>query len=294
MSKIQLISGSSHPLLAKTIAQGLDLKLTPIKIKRFIDGEIYVRIKKRVRGDDLYLIQSLSPPVNDNLMELLIIIDAARRASAGRINLICPYLGYSRQDRKVRSREPISAKLIANLISKAGANRLVTVDLHVDQIQGYYDIPFDHFVGYPQFANYLKSHNYSNLAIVSPDIGGVKRAEVVHVVGEVSGKTAVIVDDIIDTGGSIAAAAKIIKKEGAKEVIVCGTHALLSGGACQRLAKAPISKVLFLDTIPGCEEKLPQAEIISLAPLLARIINRVHNGQSLGALFTWEKKEVKL
>jgi len=319
MGKIQLIGGRSHPVLARKISKLLKIPLTPITIEVFADSETYVRIKEKVRGDDAFLIQSLSAPVNEHLMELLITIDALRRASVGRINVICPYLGYSRQDRKVISREPITAKLIANLITTAGANRILTVDLHANQIQGFYDIPFDHFVGYPQFANYLLRKKYKNMVIVSPDIGGVNRgrkiagllevplaiinkrrrghnrAEVLRVIGEVKGKTAVIVDDIINTARTIASAACAIKQKGALEIILCATHGLLSGDACQKLEKCPASQVLLLDTVHlPKEKKIAKIKVLSLAPLLAKVIKRIHQGKSLGSLFTWEEKEVAL
>jgi len=319
VSKIHLISGRSHPFLARKIAKLLETPLTPREIKTFADGEIYVRIKEKVRGDDVFLIQTISSPVNEHLIELLITIDALRRASADRINVVCPYLAYSRQDRKVVSREPITAKLIANLITKAGANRVITVDLHAEQIQGFYDIPFDHFVGYPQFVNYLLKKKLKNIVIVSPDIGGVKRgrkmavllkaplavvdkkrkihnqSEVMRIIGEVKGKTAIIIDDVIDTAGTVTQAAYALKRKGAKEIIICATHALLSGNSCQKLEKCPASQILVLDTIHlPKEKKIAKIKVISLAPLLAKIITRIHQSESLGALFTWEQKEVIL
>lgn len=319
MGRIHLISGRSHLVLARKIAKLLKTPLTPTEIETFADGEIYVRIKKKVRGDDVFLIQSLSSPVNEHLVELLITIDALCRASADRINVVCPYLAYSRQDRKIISREPITAKLIANLITKAGASRVLTVDLHVEQIQGFYDIPFDRFVGYPQFVDYLLRKKLKNMVVVSPDIGGVKRgrkmavllkaplavvdkrrkahnqAEVLRVIGEVKGKTAIIIDDIIDTAGTITEAARALKQKGAAEIIICATHGLLTGDACQRLKKCPASQVLLLDTVHlPKEKKIAKIKVLSLAPLLAKVIKRIHQGKSLGALFTWEKKEVVL
>ncbi|MBU4210100.1 ribose-phosphate pyrophosphokinase [Patescibacteria group bacterium] len=319
MRKLQLISGRSHPVLAKKVARLVKIPLSPVEIKNFASGEIYVRVGKKVRGNDVFVIQSLVSPVNDNLMELLILVDALKRASAGRINLICPFICYSRQDRKADSREPITAKLVANLISKAGADRLLTIDLHADQIQGFYDIPVDHFVGYPLFAKYLKKKRYKDMVVVSPDIGGLKRAnkmadllglpiavidkirkkhncaEVAHVVGEVKGKIAVIIDDIIDTGGSIVVAAEVLKERGAKKIIVCATHGLLSGKASENLQKSCVDKVLFLDSVPISKEKrFAKMEILSIASLLAKIIKRIHTGQSLGVLFKWEKKGRRL
>jgi ribose-phosphate pyrophosphokinase len=316
MGKLRLIAGSASQELAGKISDLIKVPLTSIEDKRFANGEIYVRIKSKVRGDDIYIVQSLVAPANDNLMELLLLVDALKRSSAGRINLICPNLCYSRQDRKIESREPISAKLVADLISVAGANRLVTVDLHTDQIQGFYNIPVDHFLGYPLFAKYIKKHYpKKDLVIVSPDIGGVKRAnkladllglriaiidkvrsehnkcEVMHLVGEVKGKVAVLIDDMIDTGGSICKASEAVRANGAKEVIICGTHAVLSGEAKSNLDKCVATKIILTDTIPIPEEKkIAKMEIISVAPLLARIIKRIHLEKSLGELFTWEDK----
>ncbi len=320
MNRIQLISGRSHIALAEKVSRILKTPLTPVDNKCFADGEIYLRIKKKVRGNDVFVIQSLGAPANENLMELLIMIDALKRASAGRINLICPYLCYSRQDRKIDSREPITAKLVANLITKAGADRLITVDLHADQIQGFYDIPVDHFMGYPLIAKYLKEKGWlKNAVIVSPDIGGVKRAnkvadlfglkiaiidkvrrahntaEVAHVVGEVDGKRAIIIDDMVDTGGSICVAAKTLKEFGAKEIIVGATHGLLSGKARELFDTSCVDHLILTDTLPIPSEKISsKMKIISVAPLLAEIIKRINKEKSLGELFTWENKKKTL
>ena len=320
MKKIQLIACKSNVALATEISDLLKLPLTPVDDKYFSDGEIYVRIKNKVRGDDIFIIQSIVAPANDRLMEMLIMVDALKRSSAGRINLICPYLCYSRQDRKAASREPITAKLVANLITKAGADRLVTVDLHAEQIQGFYDIPVDHFLGYPLFAKYLVKHKLlSNAVIVSPDIGGVKRAdkladllglklaiidkvrkahnmaEVTHVVGEVAGKRCIILDDMIDTGGSICVAAAALKEQGAKEVIVCAAHALLSGNAKEKFEESCVDRLLVTNSVPIPEEKMfKKMTVISMGPLLAKIIRRIHNDKSLGELFTWEDKKMAL
>jgi ribose-phosphate pyrophosphokinase len=315
MNGIQLIAGTSHLKLAKKIATKLKLSLTPTTIKKFANGEIYVRVNKKVRGDDIFIIQTMVDPVNDCLMELLILIDALKRSSVRRINLICPLMCYSRQDKRTQSHEPITSKLVANLITKAGADRLVTVDLHADQIQGFYDIPVDHFVGYPLMAKYLVKQKYEDMVIVSPDMGGVKRAnkladllgvsiavvdkirrkhnecEVGHVVGDVKNKTAILIDDVVDTGGSVCAAANVVKKYGAKDVIVCATHALLSGKAEENLEKCLASKFVFLDSVPIPKEKrTKKMKIISLAPLLSKIIDRIHNEKSLGELFKWEEQ----
>jgi len=306
--------------LATEISKLLKTSLTEVEDKYFADGEIYIKIKKKVRGDDIFIIQSVVAPANDRLMELLIMVDALRRSSAGRINLICPYLCYSRQDRKASSREAITAKLVANLITKAGADRLVTVDLHAEQIQGFYDIPVDHFLGYPLFAKYLTDKKLlSNAVVVSPDIGGVKRAnklsdllglqlaiidkvrkahnvaEVTHVVGEVEGKRCIVIDDIIDTGGSICAAAEALKKNGAKEIIVCATHGLLSGNAKEKFDNSCVDRLLLTNSVPIDPDRLPKcAKVISMGPLMAKVIRRIHNERSLGELFTWEDKRMKL
>ncbi len=316
---MQLIAGRAHPNLAKKISKFLGLPLTPTAIQTFADGEIYVKIEEKVRGDDIFIIQPTPPPVNENLMELLITIDALKRASADRINVISPYLGYSRQERKVTSREPISAKLIANMISTAGADRLMSIDLHADAIQGFYDIPVDHFVGYPQFAKYFQEKGYKNLVVISPDVGSAPRsrkmaglldipfavidkrrvehnkAETTTLIGDVKGKNCIINDDMIDTGGTVTSACKMLKEHGAKNIYICATHGLLSGPAVQRLKKCPADEVLLLDTVPLPNEKrIDKIKTISISSLLAKVIKRIHEGESLGKLFTWEKKVVNL
>lgn len=316
MNGIQLIAGTSHSKLAEKIAKKLKLSLTPTTIKKFANGEIYVKVDQSVRGDDVFIIQTMTNPVNDCLMELLILVDALKRSSVGRINLVCPQLCYSRQDRRTQSHEPITAKLVANLITTAGVDRLITVDLHADQIQGFYDIPVDHLVGYPLMAKEILKKKYKYMVVVSPDIGGVKRAnkladllgvsiaiidkirrkhnecEVAHVVGEIEGKTAILIDDMVDTGGSICQAANTAKEFGAKEVIICATHALLSGGARENLEKCSASKIIFLDSVPIPKEKrIKKMKIISLAPLLSKIIWRVYREKSLGELFKWDERK---
>ena len=315
MNGIQLIAGTACPELAVKISKKLEIPLTPTTIKKFANGEIYVRVGKKVRGDDVFIIQTMDNPVNDCLMEVLILADALKRSSARRINLVCPQLCYSRQDRRTQSHEPISAKLVANLITKAGVDRIITVDLHADQIQGFYDIPVDHLVGYPLIAKYLVKQKFKDIVVVSPDVGGVKRAnkladllnapiaiidkirrehnkcEVAHVVGEVKGKTAIIIDDMVDTGGSICGAANTVKEFGAKEVIICATHALLNGNAKENLENCAASEVIFLDSIPIPKEKrIKKMRVISLAPLLSKIIHRIHMERSLGELFKWEEQ----
>jgi ribose-phosphate pyrophosphokinase len=320
VGKLQLIAGSSSQELGSIISRKLNVPLTSIEDNRFADGEIYIRIKNKVRGGDIFVIQTLDRPVNDNLMELLIIIDALKRASVERINLICPYMCYSRQDRKAESREPITAKLVADLISVAGAQRLVTVDLHADQIQGFYNIPVDHFVGYPLFAKYIRKHcPKKSLVVVAPDVGGTKKAnsmaellgakiaiinkvrrghdenDVVTVVGEVKDRIAIIVDDVISTGGTVIKAAEMVKSMGAKEVIICATHAMFSAETAKKFQAGVVKKVLVTDTVPiPPENRFEKLEIISIAPLLAKIIRRIHLNRSLGELFKWEDKRVQL
>jgi len=315
MKGIQLIAGTSHPDLAEKISKKLNWPLTPTLIKKFPNSEIYVRIGKKIRGDDIFVIQTFGDNVNDSLMELLIIIDALRRSSAGRINIVCPNLAYSRQDRKAQSHEPISSKLVANLITEAGADRLITVDLHASQIQGFYDIPVDHLVGYPLIAKYISKKKYKDLVVVAPDIGAAKKthkmadllgvpiaivdkvrtghgtSEASHVVGDVEGKTALLLDDMVDGGGSIAGAAAAVKEHGAKRVIVGATHAFLNGEAVNRLKESAADQVIFLDTVPIPKHKrFKGMTIISVAPLLAKIIKRVHTERSLGELFKWEEQ----
>lgn len=319
---MQIVCGNGNTPLAKKISRSVKTPLTPVEIKTFADGETYVRICKKVRDDDIFIVQSLTSPVNENLMELLIMIDALKRASAGRINVVVPYLAYCRQDRKVVSREPITAKLIANLIAKAGANRLVTVDLHTDSIQGFYDIPVDHLVGYPLFAEYFINEKVDNLVVAAPDVGGVKKAtklatllhvplvfadkrrkrqnfdnysEITFIVGEVKNKNVVILDDMIDTGGTVSNVAQTLREKGAKNIFICSTHALLNNAAVQKLDQCPADKILLLDTIDiPKKKKIRKMTILSLSTLLAKTIKRIHLGQSLGALFKWEEEGVIL
>ena len=313
MNKIKLIAGSSHPELAKKIAKELRIPLTPVVTKKFLNSEIYVRIGATVRGDDVFVIQTFGDNVNDSLVELLIMIDALKRSSVARINVLCPNLAYSRQDRKAQSHEPISAKLVANLITTAGADRLITVDLHASQIQGFYDIPVDHLMGYPLIAKYVQKKHYKDLVIVAPDVGAAKRthkmadlfgapmaivdktrpahnvSEVSHLVGDVKGKTAVIIDDIVDGGGSLCGAIETLKKFGAKKIIAGATHALLNGEAVEKIKNSPVDDVVFLDSVPIPKEKqFEKMHIVSLAPLLAKIVRRIHEERSLGELFKWE------
>ncbi len=316
MRELKLIAGTSHPELAKKIAKELRMPLTPVTIKKFLNGEIYVRIGENVRGMDVFLLQTFGDNINDSLVELLIMMDALKRSSVGRINVLCPNLAYSRQDRKAQSHEPITAKMVANLITAAGADRLITVDLHASQIQGFYDIPVDHLMGYPLIAKYVQKKKYKDLVMVAPDIGAAKRthkmadllgteiaivdkirtdhnvSEVSHLVGNVKGKTAVVVDDIVDGGGSLCGAVEALREFGAKKIIAGATHALLNGDAVEKLKKSSVDEIIFLDTVPIPKEKqFDKMHIVSLAPLLAKIIKRIHTERSLGELFKWEDKK---
>ena len=309
-STIRLFTGNSNPKLAEEIAEAMGQPLGKSNVNKFSDGEISVNLWESVRGADVYLIQSTCDPVNDNLMELLIMIDAVKRASAGRINAVIPYYGYARQDRKAKARDPISAKLVANLIQAAGADRVITMDLHANQIQGYFDIPVDHLVGMPLLAEYFKKKNLDNLCVVSPDHGSVTRArsmaqrldcpiaiidkrrpepnksEIMNIIGDIKDKNCIIIDDMIDTAGTITNAANAIKELGAKDVFAGATHAVLSGPAIERLDKSAISELVLLDTITLPKEKvLDKMSFISVAPLFAEAITRVYTNGSVSALF---------
>jgi ribose-phosphate pyrophosphokinase len=288
------------------------MEFCPTEIHRFADGEISVRILESVRKKDVYVIQYALPPVNDNLMELLLLIDALRRASASSINVIAPYFGYARQDRKDKSRVPISAKLVANLIEVAGADRLLTLDLHSDQIMGFFDIPVDRLLAMPIIAEYVMAHDFDleNLIVVAPDVGSVKRsralaerigvplgiidkrrprenvAEVANVIGDVAGKDVIMIDDIVDTAGSIVSAANELKKLGAVKIFAACTFALLSGPAIERIKDSPISKLIVTDAIRlSGEKQIDKIEVISVAKLLADAIERIHEGRSVSELF---------
>jgi ribose-phosphate pyrophosphokinase len=295
-----LLSGSSNPELAEKISKKLDIPLTPVEIKRFNDGETYVRIGKSVRGSHVFIIQPTSPPVNDNLMELLIITDALRRASAKEITAVIPYFGYSRQDRKSLPREPISAKLVSHLIEEAGVDRVITFDLHVDQIQGFFYIPVDNLAAMPILAKSILDKKLDDVVVVSPDVGGAKRArrlaevlhtemaiidkrrqahgksEVLNVIGEVKDKNAILIDDIIDTAGTISNAASEIKKRGAKKVYICATHPILSKDAVKKLGNKDIEEIIVTDTIKIPEEKmLSKIKVVSLSDFIAQLIDCV-------------------
>ncbi len=308
--KISLIAGSSNIELAKEISSHLKTELTPIEIKSFNDGETYVHIEKSVRGSIVFIIQPTSPPVNDKLIELLLIIDACKRASAKEINVIIPYYGYSRQDRKNLPREPISAKVVANLIETAGADRVVTFDLHIDQIQGFFNIPVDNLEAISLVSNYILDKKLKDLVVVSPDVGGARRArrlakildtniaiidkrrpehgvaEIMNIIGKVKDRNAIITDDIIDSAGTITGAAKALKEKGAKDIYITATHALFSGPAVERLQDDSIKEVIVTNTIAIPEDKrFHNLKVISLAKLLADSITRIYEGTPMGVLF---------
>lgn len=310
-SRLRLFSGSANVPLAQELARYLGMDLGPMIRKQFADGELYIQIQESIRGCDVYLIQPCCHPVNDRLMELLIAIDACRRASARQITAVIPYYGYARADRKTAGRESITAKLVANLITEAGASRVLAMDLHSAQIQGYFDIPFDHVYGSPVLLDYLISKNLSDLVVVSPDVGGVARArafakklndaplaiidkrrqahnvaEVLNVIGDVKGKTAVLVDDMIDTAGTILAGAKLLRQEGARQVYACATHAVFSGPAIERLSSGALEEVIVTNTIPVPPEKqFEQLKVLSVANLLGEAIWRIHEDSSVSSMF---------
>lgn len=306
-----LLAGTSNRELADKIADHLKLKICASKIKRFSDGETMVEIDENVRGKDVFVIQSTCPPVNDNIMELLILMDALKRASARTIAAVIPYYGYARQDRKVAPRAPISAKLVANLITVAGASRVLTIDLHAGQIQGFFDIPVDNLYAKPVFLEYLKDFKDKDVVIVSPDAGGVERArsfakklnaslaiidkrrekpnqsEVMHIIGNVENKIAILVDDMIDTAGSLSNAAEALSKNGAKKIYAIATHPVFSGPAIDRIQNSPIDEVIVTDTIPLSDsaKNSKKVKVITISGLIGEAINRIMAGDSLSALF---------
>jgi ribose-phosphate pyrophosphokinase len=309
---IAVICGQAHPVLGQEIADYLKVKLTNVKVSRFPDSETHVQVEDSVRGKDVYIIQPTCEPVNDNLMELLITIDACKRASAHQITVVAPYYGYGRQDHKSTGREPITAKLVADLISVAGANRIISMDLHAAAIQGFFDIPMDHLTAVPILAKYLKKLGSKNTIIVAPDAGRTKMAEKYTdvlqwpmaimtkrrkgiggkelgsytVLGDVKGKTAVIIDDVI-AGGSILKEVSILVEAGAKEVYLSITHPMLVGQAIELLKKSAVKKLIVTNTIPVSDEKLKcgKIEVLSVAPLLGEVIYNIHNNQSVSSLF---------
>ena len=314
---IKIFCGNSNRAFAEGICKNLGVELGKAEVKTFADGEASVSLLETVRGADVFLIQSTCKPVNDNLMELLVMCDACRRASAGRITAVIPYFGYARQDRKAKSRDPISAKLVANMITAAGANRVLTMDLHAAQIQGFFDIPLDHLLGNPTFVNYFldkfpeNQYNHEDFVVVSPDVGSVGRArafaakvhmglaivdkrrpkanvcEVMNIIGDVKGKTCLLFDDMVDTAGSLCNAAHaLVEIGGAREVYACATHGVLSGPAYERIEQSPIKEMVFLNTIPEVNNT-PSHKIkfLDVSHVFARAIEHVHGGTSIADLF---------
>jgi ribose-phosphate pyrophosphokinase len=309
-SEIKIFSGNANIDLANKVCEELGLPLGDAEVSNFSDGEVSMYIKESVRGADVFVIQPTCRPVNDNLMELLIFIDALKRASAGRINAVIPYYGYARQDRKTRARDPITSKLVADMITAAGADRVITIDLHAGQIQGYFDMPVDQLLGGPILAKYIAPYVGDNSIVVSPDVGGVLRArnfatmldlplaiiekrrqkanvsEVMNVVGDIKGKDVILVDDIVDTAGSLTKAAKVLKDFGAEKVFACSTHGVLSGPAIERIKNSVIEKLVITDTIPLTDEmKIDKISVVSVAPLIAEAIKRITENRSVSRLF---------
>lgn len=310
LDKVKVFSGNSNKALAGEICVHLGIPLGRSDVKSFSDGEVYVDIQESVRGVDVYVVQSTSIPCNNHLMELLIMLDALKRASAGSITAVIPYYGYARQDRKAAPRTPISAKLVADLITVAGATRVVCVDLHAGQIQGFFNIPVDHLYATPVLIDYIKDNFNDDVVFVSPDAGGVERtrafakrlgaslaiidkrrpkpnvSEVMHIIGEVEGRVAIILDDMVDTAGTLTQAASALKGEGAKEVYACCTHAVLSGPAIERINKSPIKELVTTNTVPAREGATSERiKRLSVGPLLGEAIKRIHCGESVSSLF---------
>jgi ribose-phosphate pyrophosphokinase len=309
-SKLKLFTLNSNTALAEQIAKEVGVELGKCSVAKFSDGEIQINIEESIRGCDVFVIQSTSAPVNEHLMELLIMIDALKRASAKTVNIVMPYYGYARQDRKARAREPITAKLVANLLETAGAHRVITLDLHAPQIQGFFDILIDHLMGVPILADYFESKNLDDIVIVSPDHGGVTRArkmadrlkapiaiidkrrprpnvaEVMNIVGNIEGKTAILIDDIIDTAGTITLAANALIENGASEVYACCTHPVLSGPAIERIQNSKIKELVVTNSIALSEDKITdKITQLSVAPLIGEAIIRVYEEQSVSTLF---------
>jgi len=310
IGSIKLLTGNSNKNLAKEVSEYLNIPLSDAIVSRFSDGEVRVQINESMRGEDVFVIQSLCPPINESIMELLLMLDAIKRASAGRITAVIPYYAYARQDRKDKPRVPISARLLADLITVAGAQRVVVVDLHSPQIQGFFNIPVDNLHALGVLYDYLKDKVDGETVVVSPDAGGVERArllankigcpiaiiykrrpepnvaEVLDIIGDVKGKRAIIVDDIIDTAGTVCAASELLLSKGASRVDVVATHGLLSGPAVERLRKSPIEEVVITNTIPAEHKNLEKLKVVSIAPLIGEAIRRIHEGESVSMLFT--------
>jgi ribose-phosphate pyrophosphokinase len=309
---LKIFTGNANPNLAQAITRYMGIPLGAAMVSSFSDGEIQVEFRENVRGMDVFVIQSTCKPVNDSIMELLVMIDALKRASASRVTAVMPYYGYARQDRKVASRAPITAKLIADIITAAGADRVLTLDLHAGQIQGFFDIPVDHLYAQPIMADAIRAHHVpSDCTVVSPDAGGVERArafakrigsslaiidkrrskpnesEVMHVIGDVAGKNAILLDDMVDTAGTLCKAAAALENAGARSIYACCTHAVLSGSAVQKINDSAIKKLYVTDTIPTEEkcERCPKLQTESVAPLLGEAISRIHREVSVSELF---------
>ncbi len=310
MSNYMIFSGTANPTLSQEVADYLDMPLSSATINRFSDGEINIQIAESVRGKDVYIIQPTSAPANANLMELLIMVDALKRSSAKSITAVVPYYGYARQDRKAAPRVPISAKLVADMFEVAGITRVVTIDLHASQIQGFFNIPVDNLYGASLFIDYIKSKNFANPVIASPDIGGVARAryfaerlgldmvivdkrrqkaneaEVMNIIGEVEGKDVILIDDMIDTAGTMVKGAKALKTKGATSVMACCTHPVLSGPAYDRIENGDIDELIVSNTIPLSKES-SKIKVLSTAPLLGEVIRRINNNESVNSLFNF-------
>lgn len=309
-SEVKLFTGNANPELAQKIADSIGIPLGKATVSTFSDGEISVNIEETVRGTDVFIIQPTNPPVNDNLMELLIMIDALKRASAGRITAVLPYYGYARQDRKAKARDPITAKLVADILTTAGADRILTMDLHAAQIQGYFDIPVDHLLGVPILAKYFIEKDIKDLVIVSPDLGSVTRArnfanhldapiaiidkrrpqanvaEVMNIIGDIEGKNVILIDDMIDTAGTITQGADALKKFGAKDVYACCTHPILSGPAIERIQNSVIKELIVTDTVPLAEDKMiDKIQVRTVAPVFGEAIQRIYKNISVSKLF---------
>jgi ribose-phosphate pyrophosphokinase len=308
--KLMIFSGRSYPDLGRQIAGHLGISLGRVDLKTFSNGELYVRYEESVRGCDAFVIQTCSEPINNHIMEMLIMIDALERASAKRISAVIPYYGYSRQDKKTLAREPISARLIADVLTAAGADRILTMDLHAGQIQGFFSGPMDHLTAVPLLASYISRQNFQDLVIVSPDAGRVKmankytdhlgvpmailhkrrpghnKAEVLHVIGEVEGKTAVLVDDMIDTAGTLATSSEALIKSGVREVYACATHGIFSGPARERLDSSPLKRIVVTNTVPIPEDRMSEkVEVLSIASIFANTIASVFKDESVSELF---------
>jgi ribose-phosphate pyrophosphokinase len=309
--ELRLFSGNANRALADEIAQYLKLPVSDAEVTRFSDGEVFVQVNENVRGADVFVVQPTCPPVNDTLMELLIMIDALKRASAHRITAVLPYYGYARQDRKVQPRVPISAKLVADLLEAAGVDRVLALDLHAGQIQGFFNIPVDHLFANPVMIDYLEKMDLKDTVVVAPDAGGVERARhiakrinaglaiidkrregpnsavAMHLIGEVEGRDAVVIDDMIDTAGTLVQAVGAVQREGARRILACGVHPVLSGPAIERIKASPIEEVVVTNSIPLTPEKRTAARItvLTVAPLLGEAIRRIHDEESVSTLF---------